>query len=115
MEENLKLTLVRLQERLLLDDAGITKLVTEHQSFLGLSLESHRERMAWLQTRILQYLASKHEYEATYSYMFISASPHVVVGTALQNLEQEINDVVKSIYVCLDDQLFSVGCKPGYC
>jgi mTERF domain-containing protein len=43
MEEKLEPTLVWLQERLLLDDAGVTKLVKKHPSFLGLSLENHKE------------------------------------------------------------------------
>jgi hypothetical protein len=43
MEENLKPTLVWLQERLLLADAGVVKLVKEHPSFLGFSLERHED------------------------------------------------------------------------
>jgi hypothetical protein len=53
MDENLEPTLVWLQERLLLDDAGFTKLVKTNPSFLGFSLETHAERMAWLQARLL--------------------------------------------------------------
>jgi ferric-dicitrate binding protein FerR (iron transport regulator) len=53
MEENLEPKLVWLQERLLLDDAGIAKLVKEEASFLGFSLETNEERMAWLQKRLV--------------------------------------------------------------
>jgi hypothetical protein len=52
MEENLEPTLVWLQERLLLDDAGVAKLVKKKASFLGFSLETLEERMAWRQTRL---------------------------------------------------------------
>jgi ferric-dicitrate binding protein FerR (iron transport regulator) len=53
MEHILEPTLVWVQEKLLLDDAAFTKLVRTYPSFLGLSLESHKERLAWLQTRLL--------------------------------------------------------------
>jgi hypothetical protein len=49
MQENLEPTFDWLQEKLELDDAGLIKLVEKHPSFLGLSLESHKERVAWLQ------------------------------------------------------------------
>jgi len=52
MEENLEPTLALLQGKLLLDDAGLSKLVEKDPSFLGFSLESHKERVAWLQKRL---------------------------------------------------------------
>ena len=51
MEENLEPTLVWIQGKLLLDDAGLCKLVEKHPSFLGFSLESHKERVSWLQKK----------------------------------------------------------------
>ena len=47
IEENLEPTLVWIQLKLLLDDAGLRKLVEKYPSFLGLSLESHKEKVAW--------------------------------------------------------------------
>jgi hypothetical protein len=52
MEEELEPTLVWLQGKLKLDDAGLSKLVEKHPSFLGFSLESHKERVACLQKRL---------------------------------------------------------------
>ena len=52
MEEMLEPTLVWLQRKLLLDDAGLGKLVEkEEASFLGLSLESHKERVACMASK----------------------------------------------------------------
>ena len=51
MEEMLEPTLVWLQRKLLLDDAGLGKLVEKEASFLGLSLESHKERVACMASK----------------------------------------------------------------
>jgi hypothetical protein len=52
MEEEFEPTLVWLQGKLKLDDAGLSKLFEKYPSFLGLSPESHKERVAWLQKRL---------------------------------------------------------------
>jgi ferric-dicitrate binding protein FerR (iron transport regulator) len=52
MEETLEPNLVWLQEKLNLRDDGIVQLVKKESSFLGLSLESHKERVSWLQKRL---------------------------------------------------------------
>jgi hypothetical protein len=49
MEEELEPTLAWLQKKVKLDDAGLSKLVEKNPSLLGFSLESHKERVAWLQ------------------------------------------------------------------
>jgi hypothetical protein len=52
MEETLEPTLVWLQEKLNLGVDGIVQLVLKESSFLGFSLEIHKERVAWLQKRL---------------------------------------------------------------
>jgi hypothetical protein len=53
MEKNLEVTLLWLQEKVNLDVAGPSKLVEESAPFFGLSLESHKEMVAWpLQKRL---------------------------------------------------------------
>jgi hypothetical protein len=49
MEENREPTLVWLEEKLKLDDAGLSKLVEKDLSLLDLGLDSHEERVTWLQ------------------------------------------------------------------
>jgi hypothetical protein len=51
MKENFEPTLVWLQGKLNLDDAGLRKLVEKYPALLG--FESHKERVAWLQKRLL--------------------------------------------------------------
>jgi hypothetical protein len=52
MEETLEPTLCWLQEKLDLVGNGIVQLVQKESSFLGFSLESHKERFSWLQKRL---------------------------------------------------------------
>jgi hypothetical protein len=52
MEEAVEPTLVWLQEKLNLGDDGIVQLVKKESSFLGFSLEIHKERVVWLQKRL---------------------------------------------------------------
>jgi ferric-dicitrate binding protein FerR (iron transport regulator) len=97
MEENLEPTLVWLQERLLLDGAGLTTLIKTHPSFLGFSLEGHEEKLAWLQKRLL--LDDKNLSKVVQSY------PSILGCIIVNNLEPKLAWLQERL--ALDDKSLS--------